>query len=313
MMVTRKVLIMGAAGRDFHNFNVRFRGDPASQVVAFTAAQIPNIAGRRYPPLLAGEGYPEGIPIRPESDLEDIIREEGVDDVVLAYSDLSHEDVMHRASRALAAGASFVLLGPRDTMLESKLPVISVCAVRTGAGKSPVARFVASHFGDRGKRVAIMRHPMPYGDLERQAVQRFATVDELGYADCTIEEREEYEPHIRAGAIVYAGIDYVRILRHAEEEADLVIWDGGNNDLPFVKPDLHIVIADPHRPGHELAYHPGEANLRMADVVILNKVGTADPEDVERVRSNVRAANPSARILEGDLQIVIPEGVDLHR
>lgn len=307
----RKTVIMGAAGRDFHDFNVRFRDDAQHEVVAFTAAQIPDIAARIYPPLLAGALYPDGIPIVPEAELDRIVRDEVIDLVVLAYSDLAHEDVMHKASIALAAGASFELLGPRETMLRSDLPVISVGATRTGAGKSPVARFISSHLLGRGYRAAVIRHPMPYGDLERQAVQRFATPADLDIAECTIEEREEYEPHLRAGAVVFAGVDYERILERAEEEADVILWDGGNNDFPFIEPDLHIVLADPHRAGHEMRYHPGEANLRMADVIIVSKVGSAKGEDVAIVEENARAANPRAPLIHGDLAISLPQPADL--
>ena len=294
----RRVLILGAAGRDFHDFNVVFRDAPAYEVVGFTAAQIPNIAGRTYPPQLAGPLYPAGIPILPQKGWEDLVRTRGVDEVVFAYSDVSHLDVMHVASRALAGGADFRLPGPRSTMLRSSRPVVSVCAVRTGCGKSPLARFVAGVFRAAGLRVAVVRHPMPYGDLVEQAVQRFATLEDLERADCTIEEREEYEPHIAAGDLVFAGVDYERILRAAESEADIILWDGGNNDLPFFRPDLEIVLADPHRPGHETTYFPGEANLVRADVVVLTKVDTADREDVRDVRENVRLVNPRATVVE---------------
>jgi predicted GTPase len=292
------VIIMGAAGRDFHNFNVYFRDNPAYQVAAFTATQIPNIDGRVYPAALAGALYPNGIPIFPESDLPRLIREHAVSQVVFAYSDISHETVMHRASLALAAGADFRLLGPRATMLQSSKPVVAVCAVRTGCGKSQTTRAVASALAAQGKRVVAIRHPMPYGDLVAQAVQRFATYSDLDTQRTTIEEREEYEPHLDRGTIVYAGVDYEKILRQAELEADVILWDGGNNDFSFYKPDLLIVVADPHRPGHELAYHPGETNLRMADVVVINKVDTAKPEDIGRVRVNIYEANPDAQIIE---------------
>jgi predicted GTPase len=305
-MPTRRVVIMGAAGRDFHNFNVLYRGRKDVHVVAFTAAQIPNIAGRVYPRSLAGPGYPRGIPILPEEQLAELVRRERVDDVVLSYSDLPHLEVMHKASIALAAGAAFVLPGPRETMLRSSRPVVSVCAVRTGAGKSPVSRFVAQYLRRRGKRVAIVRHPMPYGDLEAQAVQRFTKLEDLTAARCTIEEREEYEPHLREGSTVFAGVDYERILRRAEKEADIILWDGGNNDLPFFAPDLHLVVVDPHRPGDELAYHPGEANLRMADVLIVSKTNTARPRDIATVERNARAANPRAPILRGALVFRAP-------
>jgi predicted GTPase len=302
-MSARRVVIVGAAGRDFHNFNVMYRGHPEFRVVAFTAAQIPNIAGRRYPPELAGPGYPEGIPIVPEAELAALVRRESVETVALSYSDLAHADVMHLGSIALAAGASYELPGPRDTMLKSTKPVVSICAVRTGAGKSPLTRFVSRRLKAGGRRVAIVRHPMPYGDLAAQAVQRFATMADLDRADCTIEEREEYEPHIASGIVVFAGVDYERILRAAEQEADIVVWDGGNNDLPFYAPDLHFVVADPHRPGHELGYHPGEANFRMADVIVVSKTDSATPEGIRTVETNAAAANPKAECLRGGLSI----------
>jgi predicted GTPase len=292
-----KVIIMGAAGRDFHNFNVYFRDNDAYDVVAFTAAQIPGIEGRSYPAELAGQKYPKGISIYPEDDLSKLIREHDVDQVVFAYSDVSHEYVMHKASSVLASGADFRLMGPKSTMLKTDVPVISVCAVRTGSGKSQTSRQVAKILKNKGLRVAVIRHPMPYGDLRRQVWQRFATYDDLNKYDCTIEEREEYEPHIDNGIIVYAGVDYEKILKEAEKECDIIVWDGGNNDLPFYKPDLHIVVADPHRPGHELAFHPGETNLRMADVVIINKIDTADPQKVKQVRENIRLVNAQATVL----------------
>ena len=296
-MNRRRVVILGAAGRDFHNFNLVYRGRPEFEVVAFTAAQIPNIEGRVYPAALAGELYPEGIPIRPEAELADIIREHEVDEVVFAYSDVTHEHVMHLASRALAAGASFPLLSPHETTLTSSKPVVAVCAVRTGSGKSQTTRHIASLLREDGKRVAVLRHPMPYGDLAKQAVQRFANYADLEAADATIEEREEYEPHIAEGNLVFAGIDYAAILDQAEQEADVILWDGGNNDTPFVKPNLHVVVVDPHRPGHELRYHPGETNLRMAHVCVVNKVDTAPPEGVEAVVDSIRAHNPDAKIV----------------
>ncbi|HCJ10425.1 MAG TPA: GTPase, partial [Clostridiales bacterium] len=289
---------MGAAGRDFHNFNVFFRTNPAFEVVAFTATQIPNIEGRVYPAELAGELYPEGIPIHAEEELPRLIKDLGVDQVVFAYSDVSHEYVMHKASTVLAAGADFVLQGPQATMLESKKPVVAVCAVRTGSGKSQTTRRVSEILKDAGKKVAVVRHPMPYGDLVRQAVQRFAVYDDLDRHECTIEEREEYEPHLDRGSVVYAGVDYEAILRRAEEEADVILWDGGNNDVAFYRPDIYITVADPHRPGHETAYHPGETNLRLADVVVINKVDTARPEDVAAVRQSIAAANPEAVVIE---------------
>ncbi|RLI18024.1 GTPase, partial [Candidatus Bathyarchaeota archaeon] len=287
-MDKKRVIIMGAAGRDFHNFNVYFRENEEYEVVAFTATQIPGIEGRTYPPELAGPNYPNGIPIYPEEELPKLIKKFTVDEVVFAYSDVSHEYVMHKASIALAAGADFRLMGPSTTMLKAKVPVVSVCAVRTGCGKSQTSRKVTKILRSNGYRVVVIRHPMPYGDLRKQVCQRFATFEDLDKYECTIEEREEYEPHIRNGVIVYAGVDYGKILREAEKEADVIVWDGGNNDLPFYKPDLHIVVADPHRPGHELKYHPGEANLRMADVVVINKVDTAEPENIEKVENNVK-------------------------
>ncbi|MCD6242519.1 GTPase [Candidatus Bathyarchaeota archaeon] len=297
-MAKKRVIIMGAAGRDFHNFNVYFRGNDEYEVVAFTATQIPGIEGRTYPPELAGPNYPSGIPIYPEEELPSLIKKFNVDEVVFAYSDVSHEYVMHKASIALAAGADFRLMGPSTTMLKAKVPVVSVCAVRTGSGKSQTSRKVAKILRSNGYRVVVIRHPMPYGDLRKQVCQRFATFEDLDKYECTIEEREEYEPHIRNGVIVYAGVDYEKILREAEKEADVIVWDGGNNDLPFYKPDLHIVVADPHRPGHELKYHPGEANLRMANVVVINKVDTAEPENIEKVENNVKKANPNAIIVK---------------
>lgn len=302
-----RVLILGAAGRDFHNFNVCYRDRPEREVVAFTATQIPNIADRRYPSDLAGPRYPEGIPIYPEEHLADLIRRLGTDEVVFAYSDVSHEHVMHLASIALAAGADFILLGPRSTMLPSRRPVISVGAVRTGAGKSPAARRIAEIIRAAGFRPAVVRHPMPYGDLAAQAVQRFASYEDLDRHNCTIEEREEYEPHLARGTVVFAGVDYARILRAAEADADVILWEGGNNDLPFFRPDLHLVLVDPHRPGHEDAYHPGEANLRMADVVIISKVNTAAPEQVEAVRASVARLNPTAAVIEADLLISVDD------
>jgi predicted GTPase len=297
MTQRRRVLIAGAAGRDFHNFNLVYRGRPEFQVVAFTATQIPNIDGRVYPAELAGELYPDGIPIRPESELPALVRDEQVDEVVFAYSDVTHEHVMHVASRALAAGASFRLLSPDETMLTSSKPVVAVCAVRTGSGKSQTTRHIAALLREDGQRVAVLRHPMPYGDLTKQAVQRFADYGDLDAADATIEEREEYEPHIAEGNVVFAGIDYAAILDQAEQEADVILWDGGNNDTPFVKPTIHVVVVDPHRPGHELRYHPGETNLRMADVCVVNKVDTAPPEGIEAVVDSIRAHNPDAKIV----------------
>jgi len=293
----RKVLIAGAAGRDFHNFNVSFRGRDDVRVVAFTATQIPDIEGRVYPAELAGAGYPDGIPIRAEEELTDLIRSEEVDDVVFAYSDVTHEHVMHIGSIAMAAGADFRLMGPRSTELRSAKPVVAICAVRTGSGKSQTTRHVASVLRGAGKSVAVLRHPMPYGDLTKQAVQRFERYEDLDAANATIEEREEYEPHIAEGNLVFAGVDYGAILERAEQEADVVVWDGGNNDIPFIHPDLHLVVVDPHRPGHELRYHPGETNLRMADACVVNKIDTAPEEGVEAVLQSIRFANPDAAIV----------------
>ncbi|MBK6402023.1 MAG: tetraacyldisaccharide 4'-kinase [Rhodocyclaceae bacterium] len=294
-----RVLIVGAAGRDFHNFNVVYRDDPHHRVVAFTATQIPGIAGRRYPPSLAGPGYPEGIPIVVEAELEAVCHEFGIDVVVFAYSDVSHAEVMHIASRALATGADFVLLGPEHTMLRARVPVIAVSAVRTGCGKSQTSRWIARRLRERGLRVAVIRHPMPYGDLERQAVQRFAERSDLAAAGCTLEEREEYEPHLAAGNVVFAGIDYARIVATAEAEADIILWDGGNNDFPFLRPDLHVVLVDPLRPGDETTHHPGEAVLRMADVVLVAKTNAADPANIDRVVDAARRANPRALLVKG--------------
>jgi predicted GTPase len=293
----RRVLIAGAAGRDFHNFNVAFRGHDDVRVVAFTATQIPDIEGRVYPAELAGEGYPDGIPILAEEELADIVRREEIDDVVFAYSDVTHEHVMHTGSIAMAAGADFRLMGPRSTELRATKPVVAICAVRTGSGKSQTTRHVASVLRGAGKRVAVLRHPMPYGDLTKQVVQRFERYEDLDAADATIEEREEYEPHLAEGNLVFAGIDYGAILERAEQEADVVVWDGGNNDIPFIRPDLHLVVVDPHRPGHELRYHPGETNLRMADACVVNKIDTAPEEGVEAVLESIRSVNPDAAIV----------------
>jgi len=294
-----KTIIMGAAGRDFHNFNVFFRGNKDYEVVAFTATQIPNIEGRKYPAVLSGELYPDGIPIFPESELVSLIDKYQVEQVVFAYSDVPHLYVMHKASEVLAAGADFRLMGTHSTQLKSTKPVVSVCAVRTGSGKSQTTRRVAAILKDMGKQVAVIRHPMPYGDLAKQAVQRFGDLADLDKHDCTIEEREEYEPHIVNDVLVFAGVDYEAILRAAEKEADIILWDGGNNDLPFYIPDLQIVVADPHRPGHETSYHPGEANARTADVFVINKVDTADAENVLALHESLRALSPDATILEG--------------
>jgi predicted GTPase len=292
-----RVLIAGAAGRDFHNFNLVYRDRPEYEVVAFTATQIPNIDGRRYPAELAGSLYPEGIPILPESALEQLVREHEIDSVVFAYSDVTHGHVMHIGSRALAAGASYHLISPAHTMLVSEKPVVAICAVRTGSGKSQTTRHVARLFRENGKRVAVLRHPMPYGDLAAQAVQRFERYEDLDAADATIEEREEYEPHLAEGNLVFAGIDYERILRTAEQEADVILWDGGNNDTPFIKPNLHIVVVDPHRPGHELCYHPGETNLRMADVCVVNKIDSASQEGIDAVLNSIHENTTDAKIV----------------
>jgi predicted GTPase len=300
-----RVLIMGAAGRDFHNFNVFFRDNEQYEVVAFTATQIPGIEGRLYPPELAGKLYPKGIPIYEEADLVRLIREHQIDQVIFAYSDVPHEAVMHKASAAMAAGADFRLMGVRSTQLKSSKPVISVCAVRTGCGKSQTSRHVAGILREMGYRVAAIRHPMPYGDLVSQKVQRFADYSDLDKHNCTIEEREEYEPHIDRGVIVYAGVDYEAILRQAEQEADIILWDGGNNDFPFYASDFNIVVVDPHRPGHELSYHPGETNLNLADVVVINKVDTADYFNVLEVRENVQATNPHAVVIEAASPIFV--------
>ncbi len=306
-MSKTRVIIMGAAGRDFHNFNVYFRGHEQYEVVAFTATQIPNIENRRYPPELAGPGYPQGIPIYEEKELADLIAEYDVDQVIFAYSDVSHEYVMHRASLVLAAGADFRLMGGKATMLQASVPVVTVCAVRTGSGKSQTTRRVADILRGKGRQVVVVRHPMPYGDLVKQACQRFATYEDLDRHNCTIEEREEYEPHIDRGVVVYAGVDYQRILDEAQQEADVIVWDGGNNDLPFYRPDLHIVVVDPHRAGHETRYHPGEANLRLADVVVINKIDTADLANVAAVRANIRAANPEATLIEAASPIFVED------
>ena len=292
-----RVLIAGAAGRDFHNFNLVYRGREEFEVVGFTATQIPNIEGRVYPSELAGDLYPEGIPISPEDELEALIREHEVDEVVFAYSDVTHEHVMHIGSRSLAAGASFRLISPRETMLTSSKPVVAVCAVRTGSGKSQTTRHIAGLLRESGRRVAVLRHPMPYGDLAAQAVQRFERYEDLDAPDATIEEREEYEPHLAEGNLVFAGIDYAAILDRAEQEADVILWDGGNNDTPFIKPDLHVVVVDPHRPGHELRYHPGETNLRMADVCVVNKVDSAPQEGIDAVLDSIRENNSDAQIV----------------
>ncbi len=292
-----RVIIMGAAGRDFHNFNTYFRDNPRYDVVAFTATQIPNIEGRQYPPELAGELYPDGIKIYPEAELVALIEAHEVDQVIFSYSDVPHEYVMHKAALVNATGADFRLMGSRATMLESGKPIAAVCAVRTGSGKSQTTRYVCNALQILGKKVVAIRHPMPYGDLTKQAVQRFATYDDLDKHNCTIEEREEYEPHIDRGVVVYAGVDYEAILREAEKEADVIVWDGGNNDMPFYRPDLWITVADPHRPGHEMTYYPGETNLRAADVIVINKVGTADYGNVRKIQENIAQVNPNATVV----------------
>jgi predicted GTPase len=313
--MTRRVLIMGAAGRDFHDFNVVYRDDPDSRVVAFTATQIPFIDERTYPARLAGPRYPDGIPIHSEDRLEELIHDLAVDDVVFAYSDVSHEHVMHCASRALANGATFMLHGPRRTMLDAEVPVVAVCAVRTGCGKSQTTRYVAELLKREGLRVVAVRHPMPYGDLVAQRVQRFAGMDDLDRAHVTVEEREEYEAHVRAGTTVYAGVDYGAILAQAQAECDVLLWDGGNNDLPFYRPDVHITVADPLRAGHERTFHPGEANVRMADAVLINKMDAATPEQVEAVEDSVHELNPDATILHANSRVTLdaPESVRGHR
>jgi len=297
-MARTRILILGAAGKDFQVFNTLYREDDSVEVVGFTAQQIPHIEDRQYPPSIAGDLYPEGITIYPEEDLDRLIQELQVDRCVMAYSDVSHEYVMHLAARVNAQGPSFELPSETKTMYESNLPVVAVCAVRTGVGKSQTSRAVARELRDAGLKVAVIRHPMPYGDLAKQKVQRFADEDDLVKHEVTIEEREEYEPHIANGSVVFAGVDYGAILEEAEKEADVILWDGGNNDTPFYVPDVHITLVDPHRPGHELTYYPGETNLRMADVVVINKVATADPANVQKVRENVLSVNPEAEILE---------------
>jgi len=306
-MSRTRILIMGAAGRDFHNFNVFFRDNKQYEVIAFTATQIPNIEGRVYPPQLAGSLYPDGIPIHAEEELVDLICQHRIDQVVFAYSDVPHEYVMHKASQVLTAGADFRLMGTKTTWLTSSKPVVAVCAVRTGAGKSQTTRHVCDVLQKLGHKVVAVRHPMPYGDLVKQAVQRYASHADMDAHECTIEEREEYEPHLDRGVVVYAGVDYERILRQAEQEADIVVWDGGNNDLPFYKPDLYITVADPHRAGHEVAYHPGESNLRAADVVVINKVDTADWANITRVRENTLRVNPRATIVEAASPIFVED------
>jgi predicted GTPase len=303
----KKAIIMGAAGRDFHNFNVHLRDNNNYRVVAFTATQIPDIEERKYPPELSGELYPNGIPIYSEDNLTKLIKKENVDEVFFSYSDVTHEYVMHKASQAQAAGASFSLLGPNETMIKSQRPLISVCAVRTGCGKSQTSRKIAKILKEKGKKVVVIRHPMPYGDLAKQAVQRFAVYEDMIKHDCTIEEMEEYEPHIKEGIVVYAGVDYGEILKKAEEEADVILWDGGNNDIPFYRPDLAIVVVDPHRPGHELLYYPGETNFRLADVIIINKMDTADKENVNVILKNIEKFNPKAKIIKAESVINVTD------
>ncbi|MFH1131495.1 MAG: cyclic 2,3-diphosphoglycerate synthase [Pseudomonadota bacterium] len=307
-MREQRILILGAAGRDFHNFNVYFRGNPQYRVVAFTATQIPGIEGRVYPPELAGEGYPDGIPIQVEADLLGILREQKVDQVVFAYSDVPHEYVMHLVSKVNAAGADFLLLGTKRTMLKAKVPVVAICAVRTGCGKSQTSRYVSARLKSAGKRVVVIRHPMPYGaDLAVQAVQRYANFDDLVKHKCTIEEREEYETHIEMGTVVYAGVDYGKIMEQAQEEADILIWDGGNNDTPFYCSDFWITVADPLRPGHETRYHPGETNMRGAHVIVINKADVAKPEDVQLVAKNAKQLNPEAVVIKAASKVVVDD------
>jgi predicted GTPase len=308
----RRVVILGAGGRDFHDFNVLYRDDPATEVVAFTATQIPGIASRTYPPALAGPLYPQGIPIVEEAELGELVREREVDEVVFAYSDVSYADVMRRSALALAGGADFTLHGPRSTMLESAKPVVAVCAVRTGAGKSQTSRAVARILTDAGLRAALLRHPMPYHDLERIRVQRFATLDDIDASNPTIEEREEYERPVEMGLVMYAGTDYAAILERAEQEADVIVWDGGNNDLPFIRPDVLIVVVDPLRPGDALGFHPGEVNLRLADVVIVNKVDSATPEQLRATLDDVSAANPAASVIHAASPVSLAAGPSLE-
>jgi len=308
----KNVLILGAAGRDFHDFNVVYRDNPNYNVVAFTATQIPDIAGRKYPAALAGKLYPKGIPIYDEAEMTDLIKRLKVDDVVFAYSDVKHVTVMNRASQAMAAGANFVLLGPRDTMIPSKKPVLSVCAVRTGSGKSQTSRKAALILKKKGRKVVVIRHPMPYGDLVEQKVERFGTYEDLKKFKCTIEEREEYEPHIKEGIVVYAGVDYGAILEEAEKEADVILWDGGNNDFSFYKSDLEIVVADPFRAGHELLYHPGEVNFRRADVIVVNKMNTAPKEGIATVMADIKAYNPKATVIKANSKIIVEDGEQIR-
>ncbi len=313
MAGARKLIIMGAAGRDFHNFNVCFRNNPDYRVEAFTAYQIPNIAGRNYPPELAGNGYPDGIPIFDEKLLPELIARLNAEEIVFSYSDVSHLEVMHRASLVNALGADFRLLSAKKTMIASRKPVISVCAVRTGCGKSPTSRRITELLAKKGKSVVVVRHPMPYGaDINAQRCQRFGELEDLNRHRCTIEEREEYESHIQNGTIVYAGVDYEEILRQAEKEADVILWDGGNNDTPFYKPDLHIVLVDPHRPGHEISYYPGETNLRMAQVVVISKAGNAPPDGITRVTANVKRLNPQAKIVRANSIVSVQDEASIR-
>lgn len=306
-MKKTKVLIMGAAGRDFHDFNTYYRDNENYEVVAFTATQIPNIEGRLYPPVLAGKLYPAGIPIHPESELTELIKKHDVDEVLLSYSDQPHKTVMNKASQVMAAGADFRLLGPKKTMIKSKKPMVAICAVRTGCGKSQTSRKVVEYYKNKGVRVVAIRHPMPYGDLAKQAVQRFATYEDMDKHECTIEEREEYEPYVERGLVIYAGVDYGAILKEAEKEADIIIWDGGNNDTPFYKPDLHITVADPHRAGHEVSYYPGETNFRMADVIVINKMDTATPANVKIIEENIKMFNPKATVIKANSSFTVDD------
>jgi predicted GTPase len=308
----KKVIIMGAAGRDFHNFNVVFRNSNHYEVKAFTATQIPDIEGRKYPAALAGDRYPDGIPIYSEDDLVNLIKKMDIEEVCFSYSDIAHVDVMHKASIVQAAGASFTLLGPQETMIKSNRPVISVCAVRTGCGKSQTSRKIALMLKEKGKKVVVIRHPMPYGDLVKQKVQRFAAYDDMIRHECTIEEMEEYEPHIANGIVVYAGVDYGAILEEAEKEADIILWDGGNNDIPFYVADIEIVVVDPHRPGHELKYYPGETNFRRADVLVINKIGTAEQTKIDIVLDNIKKFNPQARVIRANSPIHVEGGQDIN-
>jgi predicted GTPase len=307
----KKVIIMGAAGRDFHNFNVFFRDKEEFRVVAFTATQIPDIEDRKYPPILAGKLYPEGIPIFSEKELSSLTKEREVDEVYFSYSDVSHEYLMHKASEALAAGASFILLGPRETMIKSNRPMISVCAVRTGCGKSQTSRKIALLLKKKRRKVVVIRHPMPYGNLVKQKVQRFGSYEDMIHQECTIEEMEEYEPHIKNGIVVYSGVDYKAILERAEEEADIILWDGGNNDFSFYQANLEIVVVDPHRPGHELLYHPGETNFRRAQVIVVNKIDSAEKEKVMEVLENIQKFNPQATIIRANSSILAREGKEI--